>query len=231
MSYTLITANRNYSSWSLRPWILMRALDIPFTDKIVCFEEDNWDRFRAFAPNGQVPCLIDDGQAIWDSYGITEYLAERHPGVWPTDGEARTWAKCAAAEMHGGFGPLRNICPMNVGVRAQLNAIPTALQRNIDRIAELFAQGLDRFGGPWLAGENFTAADAFFAPVAYRVRTYDLAIGAKGRAWVDHILSHPAMLDWEAQALQETHREITHEEEIAAVATITHDYRNTGENP
>ena len=230
MTYTLITANRNYSSWSLRPWVLMQALDIPFVDEIIYFEKENYERFREFAPNGQVPCLKDDRgdgrtDTIWDSLAIVEYLAERHGGCWPDDGNARTWARCAAAEMHGGFGSLRNICTMNVGVRATLHSIETPLQRNIDRIGELFAQGLDNFGGPWLTGQSFSAVDAFFAPVAYRVRSYDLDIGAKGRGWVDRMIAHPAMQDWERQALAETQREIGHEEEIAAAATVTADYR------
>jgi len=232
MTYTLITANRNYSSWSLRPWVLMTALDIPFADQIIYFEEDNYARFRECAPNGQVPCLKDhreDGQTdtIWDSLAIAEYLAERHPGCWPEDASARTWARCAAAEMHGGFAPLRNICPMNVGIRATLHEIEPGLQRNIDRIAELFAQGLDNFGGPWLAGDRFTIVDAFYAPVAYRVRNFDLDIGAAGRAWVDHIIAHPAMQDWERQALAEPDREIGHEAEITAAATVTADFRAT----
>jgi len=230
MTYTLITANRNYSSWSLRPWILMKALEIPFIDDIIYFEEENYERFREFAPNGQVPCLKDDRgdgrtDTIWDSLAIVEYLAERHGGCWPDDGNARTWARCAAAEMHGGFAPLRNICTMNVGVRATLHNIETPLQRNINRIGELFAQGQDNFGGPWLTGQSFSAVDAFFAPVAYRVRSYDLDIGAKGRGWVDRMIAHPAMQDWERQALAETQREISHEDEIAAAATVTADYR------
>lgn len=225
MTYTLITANRNYSSWSLRPWMLMKALDIPFTDQIIYFEEDNFDRFREFAPNGQVPCLKDDGRTIWDSLAIMEYLAERHTGCWPEDEAARVWARCASAEMHGGFGPLRDLCTMNVGVRATLNKIEAPLQRNIDRIGELFAQGLDEFGGPWLAGKDFTIADAMFAPVAYRVRTYGLDIGATGQAWVDHIIAHSAMQDWERQALAEPQREIGHEEELQVAATVTADFR------
>ena len=225
MTYRLVTANRNYSSWSLRPWVLMKALDIPFEDEIVLFEAENYENFRKFAPNGQVPFLRDGDRAVWDSIAIMEYLAERHEGVWPSDEEARAWARCTAAEMHGGFGPLRNICPMNVGVRAKLKAVDVPLQRNIDRIGELFAEGLNRFGGPWLAGENFSAIDAFYAPVAYRVRTFDLDIGAKGREWVDRIIAHPAMQEWERQALAEPHREIGHEKEIAAVAMLTEDFR------
>jgi len=226
MGYALFTANRNYSSWSLRPWLLMRALEIPFDDRLVPFAgPDNSEEFRSFAPNGKVPCLHDDDIVVWDSLAIVEYLAERHDGVWPADPVARAWARCAAAEMHSGFSPLRNICPMSVGVRAELIAVPPALQNDIDRIGALFAQGLDRFGGPWLAGSDFTAVDAFFAPVAYRVRSFGLAIGEKGQAWVNRMLDHPAMLDWEAAALAETWRDPAHEDEIAGVATITGDYR------
>ncbi|MEO9467352.1 glutathione S-transferase family protein [Parasphingorhabdus sp.] len=230
MTYTLVTANRNYSSWSLRPWILMNALDIPFEDEIVYFEAENYERFRKFAPNAQVPCLKDRDRegnvsTIWDSLAIIEYLAERHAGCWPVEDGARAWARCASAEMHGGFSALRNQCPMNVGVRARMHDIDKSLQRDIDRISELFAEGVDRFGGPWLAGESLSAVDAFFAPVAFRVRSFDLDIGAAGKIWVDHMISHPAMQEWEAEALAEPLREIGHEEEIAASATILQDFR------
>lgn len=227
MAYTLFTANRNYSSWSLRPWLLMRGLGIVFDDRMVPFAgPDNFDDFRTFAPNGKVPCLHDDGVVVWDSLAIVEYLAERHPGVWPADPVARAWARCAAAEMHSGFSPLRNICPMSVGVRADLHAVPAALQADIDRISELFSEGLARFGGPWLAGADFSAVDAFFAPVAFRVRSFGLRLADPAAGWVGRMLAHPAMLDWEAAALAETWRDQAHEDEIAAVATITADYRS-----
>src|SRR5690606_10101576 len=115
------------------------------------------------------------------------YLAERHPGVWPEDGEARAFAQCVAAEMHGGFGALRNDCTMNVGVRVKPKPMSPALERNVARVRELLEEGLERFGGPWLAGAEFTAADAFYAPVAFRIRTYGLDVG-KGRAWVERVL-------------------------------------------
>lgn len=226
MAYTLFTANRNYSSWSLRPWLLMRGLDIAFVDRLVPFAgPDNFEDFRAFAPNGKVPCLHHEGRVIWDSLAIIEYLAERHPGVWPSDDDARAWARCAAAEMHSGFGPLRNICSMSVGVRAQLHSVSPALQADIDRISELFTEGLDRFGGPWLAGAAFSAVDAFFAPVAFRVRSFGLQLSASASQWVDRMLAHPAMLEWETSALAETWRDEAHEDEIAAVAIVTADYR------
>jgi glutathione S-transferase len=226
MAYTLITANRNYSSWSLRAWLLMKALDIPFEERFEPFvKPDNYEDFRTFSPSGQVPVLIDGERRIWDSLGIVLYLAVRHPGVWPDDEAARAWAQCATAEMHGGFGALRNACTMNVGVRVAPNPPSPALARQIARLGELWAEGLSRFGGPWLAGADFSAVDAFYAPVAFRVRTYGLDVGAAGAAWVARILDHPAMLEWERVALTETWREVEHEAELAATGTITTDFR------
>src|SRR3546814_11075442 len=109
--YQLITANRNYSSWSLRPWVLIKALDIAFEDHIEPFTSPiNYDEFRSFSPTGQVPVLLDEGRTVHDSLGITLYLADRHDGVWPTDADARAWAQCAACAMHSGFSALRNDC-------------------------------------------------------------------------------------------------------------------------
>lgn len=226
MVYTLITANRNYSSWSLRPWVLMKALDIPFADRIEPFTKaDNRSDFRAFSPSGLVPCLLDDQRSIWDSMGITLYLAERHAGVWPQDEDARAWAQSAAAEMHSGFAALRSACTMNIGVRVETSPLPDAVQRDVGRIAELWAEGLSRFGGPFLAGEHFTAVDAFFAPVAYRVRTYGLDVGEAGKAWVARMLKLPAMAQWEEEALGESWREAHHEADLAASGKIIADYR------
>lgn len=226
MAYTLITANRNYSSWSLRPWVLMKALGIAFDDRIEPFTCDvNYAAFRAFSPTGQVPVLVDGDRSIWDSLGITLYLAERHAQVWPADDTARAWAYAAVCEMHSGFAALRNDCTMNVGVRVAPKSLSEALQANITRITEIWTQGIEWFGGPWLAGPEFTAVDAFYAPVAYRVRTYGLDVGATGQAWVDHILAHPAMQQWEAEALAETWREEGHEAEMAASGTLLSDER------
>ncbi len=223
---TLITANRNYSSWSLRPWVLMRALGIAFEDRVEPFAKPvNWQEFRAFSPTGQVPALIDGATTVWDSLGITLWLADRYPAVWPSDPAARAFAQCIVAEMHGGFSALRNRCTMNVGVRAQLASVPDDLARDIARIGEIFAEALDRFGGPWLAGADFTAADAFYAPVAFRIRTYGLDVGAAGARWVAHILAHPAMLEWERAALAETWREAEHEADLARCGAVTADYR------
>lgn len=226
MTYTLITANRNYSSWSLRPWLLMKALGLSFEDRVEPFlKPNNYADFRAFSPTGQVPVLQHQGRTIYDSLGITLYLADRHPAVWPEDADARAWAQCAVVEMHSGFSALRNDCTMNVGVRVRPKPMSDALKANVARITELWAEGLSRFGGPYLAGPQFSAADAFFAPVAYRVRTYGLDVGASGQAWVDHILAHPAMQQWEAEALAESWREVSHEEELRACGDIIADYR------
>ena len=225
MSYTLITANRNYSSWSLRPWVLMKALGISFAERIEPFTKPvNWEEFRAFSPTGQVPALIDGSRTVWDSLGITLYLAERHPDVWPSAEAARAFAQCGVCEMHGGFSALRNQCTMNVGVRVEPRARDAALTRDLERVRELFEDGLTRFGGPWLAGPNFSALDAFFAPVAYRIRTYGLDVG-EGAAWVERMIDHPAMRQWEEEALAEEWREESHEEELAAGGLITADYR------
>lgn len=225
MTYTLITANRNYSSWSLRPWLLMKGLGIPFVDRIEPFAKAvNYDEFHAFSPTGQVPVLLDGERTIHDSLGIALYLAERHAGVWPKDEAARAWAQCAVAEMHSGFSALRNGCPMNVGVRVRPKPMSEAVRQNIARLHELWEDGLSRFGGPWLAGEAFGAVDAFFAPVAFRVRTYALDVGA-GQAWVDRILAHPAMQQWEAEALAESWSEVGHEEELRACGDVIADYR------
>lgn len=225
MAYTLITANRNYSSWSLRPWILMRALGIAFDDRIEPFTKpSNYDEFRSFSPSGQVPVLIDGGRTVHDSLGIALYLADRHDGVWPHGEDARAFAQCAVTEMHGGFSALRGQCTMNVGVRVKTGTHDAALARDVARVREIFGTGLARFGGPWLAGAQFTVLDAFFAPVAFRARTYALDMGA-GQAWVDHILAHSAMLEWEAAALRETWREASHEDELAAAGAIVADFR------
>ena len=226
MTYTLVTANRNYSSWSLRPWVLMRALGIPFADRIEPFTRPtNYDAFRAFSPTGQVPVLIDGDRTVWDSLGIVLYLAERHPGIWPADEGARAFAMSGVAEMHGGFSALRNDCTMNVGVRVEPHPPRPALARDIARIREIFETALARFGGRWLGGAAFSALDAFYAPVAFRVRTYGLDVGG-GQAWVERVITHPAMQQWEAAALGESWREASHEEELAAAGRIVADYRS-----
>ncbi|HXA48254.1 MAG TPA: glutathione S-transferase family protein [Burkholderiaceae bacterium] len=224
--YTLYIANKNYSSWSLRPWILMRELSIAFTERVMPFSEGpNWPAFREFAPNGKVPCLHDQGEKIWDSLAIIEYLAERHVNVWPTDTKARTWARCAAAEMHSGFGALRTHCTMNCGIRVHLNDVPATLKSEITRLNELWNEGLTRFGGPFLAGKTFTAVDAMFAPVIFRAQTYGIPLEGKAASYAEHMLNQPAMRAWYDEALKESWREADHEAEAKAAGTWTADLR------
>ena len=221
----LYIANKNYSSWSLRPWVLMRTLGIPFEERLVPFAPDGRHTFSSFSPTGKVPCLVDAGNVVWDSLAIAEYLAERHAGVWPADTAARTWARCAAAEMHSGFATLRSICSMNCGVRVALREITDALRADIARIDSMLGEGLARFGGPWLAGAAFTGADAFYAPVAFRIRIYGLQLSAPVMAWVERTLALPAMRDWYAAALTETWRIGPYEEAIGRAGTLVEDLR------
>lgn len=227
--YELYIANKNYSSWSLRPWVLMRELAIPFEERLVQFAPGapgaSRDTFREFSPTGQVPCLHDNGTIIWESLGIVEYLAERHPAVWPEDSAARSWARSAAAEMHAGFGPLRTHCLMSCGVRLRLRETPPDLKRDLARLDELWIDGLRRFGGPFLAGDRFTAADAFFAPVAFRIQSYGLDVAPDAAAYAQRLLALHGMQRWYADAIAETWREPEHEREMEQSCVVLEDFR------
>ena len=226
--YTLYIANKNYSSWSLRPWVLMQALGIPFEERIQPFDEASGQgQFQHVSPSGKVPCLHDGDAVVWDSLGIAEYLAERHPGVWPAEAMARAWARCAAAEMHSSFQALRDHCLMNCGTRVQLYEMPVSVRDDAARIDALWREGLSRFGGPFLTGKAFTAVDAFFAPVVFRVQTYGLALSEAGRAYVEHMLTLPALKAWYAQAIAETWRDAPHEADLLRVGRVMQDFRAT----
>jgi glutathione S-transferase len=227
--YILHIANKNYSSWSLRPWVLMRTLGLDFEEVQHVFPPDgpSYEKFRAFSPSGLVPVLEDGEWTAWDSLGITEYLSERHHGIWRGQRHARDWSKSAVAEMHGGFTALRNLCGMNVGIRATLPSIPPLLQRDLDRMDELWNDGLLRFGGPFLAGENFTAVDAFYCPVAFRIQTYGLTLSGNSMDYAQRLLALPAMREWYEAGIRETWREPNHEAETAGAYEVTADYRAT----
>src|SRR5688572_16887712 len=225
--FELLIANKNYSSWSLRPWVLMRELRIPFEERLVPFGgKGDPNAFRAFSPTGKVPCLVDDSTVIWDSLAIAEFLAERVPEVWPADSVARAWARCAAAEMHSGFATLRDICSMNCGLRVRIDPYPPALRREWTRIDDLWNDGLARFGGPFLAGAAFTAVDAFFAPVAFRVQSYEPPLSSRSREYVNRLLSLPSMQEWYLAALSETWRDEEHEDEARRAGTWLQDLRH-----
>jgi glutathione S-transferase len=224
--YELYIANKNYSSWSMRPWVLMRGLGLPFMEHLRPFTEKYVPgEYRSFSPSGRVPCLVDGAHTVWDSLAITEYLAERHPGVWPSAAEARAWSRCAAAEMHSGFSALRNQCSMSVGVRIRLNSVTDTLKADLARLEELWADGLARHGGPFLGGARFSAADAFYAPVATRVQTYDLPVNAASKAYVSRLLAFPAVAEWIEAGIAETWRDPTHENEILGWGTTLKDLR------
>ena len=227
--YSLAIANKNYSSWSLRPWVLMRELDIPFEERLLHFADPSspWAD-RSLLPSGKVPVLVDGDLVVWDSLAIAEYLAERHDGVWPEDPAARVFARSAAAEMHSGFDALRSFCSMTCGLRIRLNAFPEPLANDVARIAALWEEGLRRFRGPFLAGSGFTAVDAFFAPVAFRIQTYGLTLGSSAAAdYAKRLLDRPSMREWYEAAIAETVREAGHEAEAGKAGTVLEDHRAT----
>ncbi len=222
----LFIANKNYSSWSLRPWVLLRVKGIPFEEIIHSFSAgDNFETFRNFSPTGKVPCLEHDGNVVWDSLAICEYLAELYPGLWPSKTSARAWARSASAEMHSGFNHLRNQCSMNCGIRVALNNIDDGLRKELDRLDELWSEGLAKFGGPFLAGQEFGIVDAFYAPVIFRMQTFSLKLGDQAQAYADRVLNLPAMQQWYEDALKETTRELNHDNDSLAHGKFIVDLR------
>jgi len=229
--YTLHIGNKNYSSWSLRPWALMSELGIAFQEVSHVFGPGFAASIAGKSPSARVPVLHDGKRIVWDSLAIAEYLADRHAGVWPTDADARAWARCAAAEMHSSFQALRNTCGMNCGVRVKLNAHSAALVQDVARIAELWADGLERFGGPFLGGRDFGGVDAFFCPVAFRVQSYGLELPAPAAAYARRLLAAPSMKRWYEAALAEPYRDPGHEVEIAQAGRIVQDLRVAARAP
>ncbi len=213
----LYIGNKNYSSWSMRPWLLLKGMGIAF--------EEVQLRFDHFGPGSQfhaaldqlgagvrkVPILIeDDGFAVWDTLAIAEYIADRNPGlaVWPRDAKARARARSYCAEMHAGFGQLRNLCPMNIEARfpevgARLLETEPGLRADLARIDQIWSEALKASGGPFLFGDTFGAADAYFAPVVMRIDSFSLPLGPAAAAYAKRIENHPAVTEWVAAALLE----------------------------
>jgi glutathione S-transferase len=228
--YKLHIGNKNYSSWSLRPWVLMTELDITFEEQMNHIEPvSNWEKFRHFSPNGLVPCLEDSKEsndlAVWDSLAIIEYLGEQYEDVWPSSNEARAWSRSASAEMHSGFSALRNQWSMNCGLRIKPNKITPELQKDLKRIEELWTEGLSRFGGPFLGGDKFTAVDAFYAPVIFRFRTFGHLMPNNISDYYELMLSLDSMQQWDTEAIKETWREEGHENEVLESGVVLKDYR------
>jgi glutathione S-transferase len=221
----LIIANKLYSSWSLRPWILMQALGIPFQETVIpMYFPDSKARMLDVSPTGKMPCLVDGDVTIWESLAIMEYLHERFPekGVWPGDVKARAHARAAANEMHAGFQALRNACPMNLGKRFAPRDFGSEVADNVRRLEGLWSQARVRFGadGPFLYG-RFGAADAMFAPVVTRLDTYQVPVSSETRRYMDAVLKHPAFVTWRTAALQEPWT-IAHYDEGHEVAEVFH---------
>ena len=209
----LYIGNKNYSSWSLRPWLLMKHAGIAFEEVPLRISFEAGSPFKnalaAVAPSGRVPVLVDDGFAVWDTLAIAEYLAEKFADkrLWPVDAKSRARARSLCAEMHSGFQALRNACPMNI--EAELPEVGARLLRDepgvgedVARIDGMWQQQLDEHGGPFLFGA-FSIADAYYAPVVTRIRTYALPVSAAVGAYVDRIFGLPSMQQWVAQARAE----------------------------
>lgn len=205
--YTLYIGNKNYSSWSLRPWLLMKHFAIPFAEHMVSVAGRDYNpSLRPIAGNARVPCLHDDGFQIWDSLAIAEYLAERHPQMWPADARTRARARSICAEMHSGFTNLRQAMPMNLKLCLKGKPASPEVQRDIDRIVEIWSEARSQFASgtePWLFG-NFSVADAMYAPVAWRLHIYNVPLPPLAAAWRDSLLAHPAVREWYDAALRET---------------------------
>ncbi|KAK1717335.1 glutathione S-transferase domain-containing protein [Colletotrichum acutatum] len=229
MGYVLYIANKRYSSWSMRPWVLLKALNVPFEERLQTFVAGlRQPAFLSFSPSGKVPTLQDGDTTVWDSLAIVEYIAEDHPAAWPQDKVARAFARSAAAEMHTGFEAIRDQCSMNVALRIDLGGPPdAALQRDLDRLEELWVEGLTRFGGPYLAGAEFSAADAFFAPVATRIRTFGLKVSEPAMKYVETLLEHPAVNQWVVEGIAETAREPYHEKDVLRGRKVIKDLTQT----
>jgi glutathione S-transferase len=212
--YTLIIGNKNYSSWSLRPWLILKAFGIPFQEEAYQFDTPRFAEVigaKKRSPSGRVPVLHDHTTAAWDSLSIAEYLAERHAGLWPSDAQARAHARSACAEMHSSFQQLRGRMPMCVRRHYPVTPEP-AVQNDIDRIAELWQQARSQFGatGPYLYGQ-FSIADAFFAPVVFRFATYGVVLDSALMNYCQNMRQHPAMQEWARDAASET-QVVGHEE-------------------
>jgi glutathione S-transferase len=203
----LVIANKLYSSWSLRPWMVLRAFEIPFEEIVIPLRTpESAARIIEYSPSGKLPVLIDGDVTVWESMAIIEYLAETFPdrAIWPRDRKVRAHARSISNEMHAGFQALRQGCPMHLGVRFATPPLTDSIRSCIDRIEDIWAEARNRFaaGGPYLYGA-FSAADAMYAPVVTRFDTFQIPVREATRAYMDAILAHPAFIAWRTAALAE----------------------------
>ena len=205
MALHLTIGNKNYSSWSFRPWIALKVLGIPFEETVIpIYYPGSREKFLALSPGGKVPILQDGTVTVWESLAILEYLAETHPALWPRDPAARAHARAISNEMHAGFQPLRRQCPMNMWRPVKKLALSPETAANVARIDAMWSDCRARFGagGPFLFGA-FTAADAMYAPVVSRFHTYAVEVGAPSAAYMQAMMALPAWQEWYAAALKE----------------------------
>lgn len=207
MGLQLIIGNKNYSSWSLRPWLAMKVAGIAFAETLISLDAPDFKaRVTALGGAGKVPLLIDGDMRIWESLSILEFLAEKFPasGLWPAREEARAHARSVAAEMHSGFQPLRRHLPMNVRRPVKPRALDEGAAKDVARIDALWTECRGKFGadGAFLYGK-FCAADAMYAPVVWRFHTYAVEVSGAARAYMDAVLSLPASVEWRDAARRE----------------------------
>jgi glutathione S-transferase len=207
MALTLIIGNKNYSSWSLRPWIAMTVAGISFDEIVIpLYEPGSRDEVLKYSPTGKVPVLIDGDQHVWESLAILEHLAERFPDarLWPADARARSHARVVATEMHAGFMALRKACPMNLWLPPRPRPQSAEVMADVARIEALWSDCRARFAadGPFLFGQ-FGAADAMYAPVVARLHNYGIPVGAPARSYMNAVMALPAWTAWRNAALEE----------------------------
>jgi glutathione S-transferase len=222
--YVLHIANKTYSSGCLGPWLTMRQLEIPFEEHLIPLGACG----AVGSPVSHIPALRNRGAFVWGCLAVLEYLAEDHPGVWPDRRTARTWSRSAAAETHGGFRALQDDLPLICGVRIDASPRPAALG-DLGRIERLWLEGLWNFGGPWLAGEAFSAVDACFAPVALLMQTYGVKLEPTAMAYSGRLLGLKPVQDWYASALAEPWRDPVLEAKGRASGRWISDLRTEGE--
>jgi glutathione S-transferase len=202
----LVIGNKNLSSWSMRPWFLMKQVGIAFREEVRLFETDGWRKtILDVSPSGRVPVLYDGDIAVWDSLAILEHLAERFPEkkLWPDDRALRAHARSVSAEMHAGFGDMRRDLSMDVANRYPRRVLATETERDVRRVQAIWSECIARYGGPFLFGA-FSIADAMYAPVVWRFVGYDVAIDdERARAYQTHMLGLPVMKEWERDAIEE----------------------------
>jgi glutathione S-transferase len=203
---TLVIGNKNYSSWSLRPWLLLKHLEVPFEEVLVVLDTPSTrEDIEKFSPSGRVPALRHGELTIWDSLAICEYVAELRGKGWPQAPDARAVARAVSAEMHSGFTHLRSLWPMNARARNRRTAMTAALEADIGRVDEIWNDCRARFGatGPWLFGE-YSIADAMYAPVVLRFNTYGASISPTARWYMASVLEDAALQEWLQAAKQES---------------------------